>query len=224
MEQKKIGKFIQEMRNEAGLTQAELGEKLGVSDKAVSKWENGKCLPDPSLYKPLCEALDINLIELFDGERLSEGGEIQKADSVIHALAEEAEKKSVFKVISMIFSSVFVVLGVIFLFLPGLSDIDGTYSVICVSAGLFFLFLGVVINILIWAASKNKVVKNEGIGFFSALTLIFITLKLTGNIEWSWVWVLAPLWATVLLIVLLLLIVFIVSKAKEGFKDKRHRS
>lgn len=216
MEQKKIGRFIAELRNEKGLTQAELGEKLGVSDKAVSKWENGRCLPDPSLYKPLCELLNTNLIELFDGERLPEGSEVQKADSVIHALAEESEKKSVFKLISMIFSAVFIVLGVIFLFLPGLSGIDGAYYVICVSVGLLFLFLGVLINIFIWASSKNKVVKNEGIGFSGALTLIFITLKLTGNIDWPWIWVFAPLWVSALLIVLFLLVVFMIA----GVKDK----
>ena len=56
MDQKKIGKFIAGRRREAGMTQQALSEKLGVSDKTVGNWENGRNLPDPSLYKPLCPA------------------------------------------------------------------------------------------------------------------------------------------------------------------------
>ena len=70
MDQIKIGKFIAQQRKEQNLTQRELGEKLGVSYKAVSKWETGKCLPDASLYNPLCGELNITLTELFSGERI----------------------------------------------------------------------------------------------------------------------------------------------------------
>lgn len=69
MDQKKIGKFIAELRTEQQLTQTELGEKLGVSYKAVSKWENGICLPDPSLYNELCKIFKITKDELFSGCR-----------------------------------------------------------------------------------------------------------------------------------------------------------
>ena len=56
MDQKKIGKFIAGCRREAGMTQQALSERLGVSDRTVGNWENGRNLPDPSLYKPLCPA------------------------------------------------------------------------------------------------------------------------------------------------------------------------
>ena len=55
------------------LTQNELASLLGVTDKSVSKWENGKCLPDVSLYKPLCELLGITLNEFFSGEKNTRG-------------------------------------------------------------------------------------------------------------------------------------------------------
>ena len=61
MNQKKIGKFIAVRRREAGMTQQALSERLGVSDKTVGNWENGRNLPDPSLYKPLCDELGITL-------------------------------------------------------------------------------------------------------------------------------------------------------------------
>lgn len=64
------GNTIRQLREERGLTQAELAEKLGVSSKTISKWETGKGLPDISLLQPLAEALGISLIELMSGEHI----------------------------------------------------------------------------------------------------------------------------------------------------------
>ena len=77
MNQEKIGMFIAKCRKEKGLTQSVLGEKLGVSAKAVSKWENGKSMPDISIMKDLCDILGITLNELFAGEKIKEK-DIQK--------------------------------------------------------------------------------------------------------------------------------------------------
>lgn len=68
MNQQKIGKLIAKLRKEKGLTQAELGEKLGVGYKAVSKWENGNGMPDVSLFQPLCDILGISVDEFVEGE------------------------------------------------------------------------------------------------------------------------------------------------------------
>ena len=70
MDQEKIGKFIASCRKDAGLTQAVLAEKLGITDRAVSKWENGKSMPDASLMLDLCQELGITVNELLSGERL----------------------------------------------------------------------------------------------------------------------------------------------------------
>ena len=72
MDQKKIGKYIADKRKALSLTQVTLAEKLNVSDKSVSKWERGICLPDVSKYQELCETLGISLNELFAGEDISE--------------------------------------------------------------------------------------------------------------------------------------------------------
>ena len=66
----KIGSFISNVRKEQGLTQKQLAERVGVSDKAVSRWETGKGLPDTSIMSDLCEVLGININELLSGERL----------------------------------------------------------------------------------------------------------------------------------------------------------
>ena len=70
MDQVKIGKFIAKCRKEKKLTQQELSEKLGVTDKAISKWENGRGMPDISLLQQLIEILDISLNELLAGEKI----------------------------------------------------------------------------------------------------------------------------------------------------------
>ena len=68
MNQKKIGSFIAKCRKDKKLTQMELAEILGVSDRSVSNWENGICLPDASLYRTLCDILGISINEMFVGE------------------------------------------------------------------------------------------------------------------------------------------------------------
>ncbi len=81
MDQEKIGKFIARMRKEQKLTQNQLAEQLGVTDKSVSRWENGKCLPDVSLYKDLCHILGITLNEFFSGEKIKEEKFKEQADN-----------------------------------------------------------------------------------------------------------------------------------------------
>ena len=72
MDQEKIGKFIAECRKEKGLTQVQLAEKLGTTDKSISKWENGVCLPDSSQYESLCNILNITINELFAGKKIKD--------------------------------------------------------------------------------------------------------------------------------------------------------
>ena len=68
MNQTTIGSYIAQKRRTKNLTQEQLAEKLGVSNKTISKWENGKCMPDYSIIQTLCDALGVTLPELMDGE------------------------------------------------------------------------------------------------------------------------------------------------------------
>lgn len=77
MDQIKIGKFISSLRKEKGYTQEQLAEKLNVSNKSISRWENGNTMPDLSLMPKLCELLEISINELLSGERI-ESDEYQK--------------------------------------------------------------------------------------------------------------------------------------------------
>lgn len=68
MDQVAIGQFIMKKRREKNLTQEQLAEKLNVSNKTISKWETGKCMPDYGVIEGLCKELDITVAELMDGE------------------------------------------------------------------------------------------------------------------------------------------------------------
>ncbi|MCI5513715.1 MAG: helix-turn-helix domain-containing protein, partial [Clostridia bacterium] len=70
MDQIKIGKFIGTLRKEKGLTQEQLGEKLGVTNKTISRWENGNYMPDVEMLSLLSKEFDVSINELISGERL----------------------------------------------------------------------------------------------------------------------------------------------------------
>ena len=80
MNQIKIGKFIAECRKDKNLTQEQLAEMLNTTNKSISKWENGNCLPDSSLYEPLCNILEITINELFAGKKIKDDDYKKVAD------------------------------------------------------------------------------------------------------------------------------------------------
>ena len=94
MDQIKIGKFISECRKNKNMTQAQLAEKLNITDRAVSKWEHGKAMPDSSIMLELCELLDITVNDLLYGEKVSSENYAKKLqDRLMETLAmrEKAE-------------------------------------------------------------------------------------------------------------------------------------
>lgn len=95
MNQEKIGKFIAENRRTKKITQAELAEKLGVTDRAISNWENGKNMPDLSLFKPLCDILGITINELMSGEKISNDEYYEKFEENIINTIDYVDKKSI---------------------------------------------------------------------------------------------------------------------------------
>lgn len=106
MNQVAIGKFIAKCRKEKKLTQAQLAEKLNITDRAVSKWETGKSMPDSSIMLELCEILGITVNELLSGEKVDMENFEKKADENLIALKKKDEnnmKKNV--IISIIFSA-----------------------------------------------------------------------------------------------------------------------
>ena len=83
MDQIKIGKFIAECRKKNKLTQMQLAEKLNITDRAISKWENGKTMPDSSIMLDLCKELKINVNELLSGEVINMDNYNEKAEELL---------------------------------------------------------------------------------------------------------------------------------------------
>ena len=98
MEQVAIGRFIAKKRKEQNLTQEQLAERLGVSNKTISKWETGKCMPDYTVIKSLCEELKVTVSELMDAEELEEKSvRVYDDDQILDLLrrTQELEKQKV---------------------------------------------------------------------------------------------------------------------------------
>ena len=110
MDQIKIGKFILENRKKKGLTQEELAEKLGVTSKSVSRWENGNTMPDYSLLKDLCSVLEINVNELLSGERIKGSDYMEKAEDNFIMLKKKVDNTlKLLNIVTYICSAAFII-------------------------------------------------------------------------------------------------------------------
>ena len=94
MDQIKIGRFIAACRKRANLTQLQLADKLGITDKAISKWERGITMPDTSIMLELCDILGISVNELLSGEKINMENSTQKNEQLLLDMAKELEKKN----------------------------------------------------------------------------------------------------------------------------------
>ena len=151
MNQEKIGKFIAECRRQRKMTQSELGEKLGVTEKSISNWENGRNMPDLSLFKPLCEELNITINELLSGEKLSKEKYQEKFEENIVNTIDYSTKRihKYRKVVSLILIifGLFISLSAIMIF-PSESSWGSIYSVF----GIIVFMIGIsrVTNTIKW--------------------------------------------------------------------------
>lgn len=115
----KIGKYIAGKRKVLGMTQKQLAEKLNMSDKSVSKWERGICLPDVSVYMELCEILGISINEFLAGEDIdAENVEKKSEDNIIQVTKDSKKKqknlKSILAVVTTFAVIMVLVLGTVF--------------------------------------------------------------------------------------------------------------
>ena len=94
MDQIRIGKFIAESRKQKNLTQSQLSEKLGITDKAISKWERGIAMPDSSIMLELCDILGITVNELLSGEKINMDNNNEKNQQLLLEMTKELERKN----------------------------------------------------------------------------------------------------------------------------------
>jgi len=113
MDQVKIGRFIQTLRKQAKLTQKELADKLGVSDKLISKWETGNGMPDISLLNELCSILNISVNELLSGEILPPDKYSEKAEENIMELLKNNNTNKKAYIIQLIAGIIFFIAAIL---------------------------------------------------------------------------------------------------------------
>lgn len=136
MKQEMVGKFISTCRKEKGLTQMQLAEKLNITNRAISKWETGKSMPDVSLMLDLCDILGITVNELLSGERITMDNYQKKAEENLMELQSKKEKaqgeyNTVLKILIAAFSLIFVLNMVLNYFFPEINfnDLLGLLSI-----------------------------------------------------------------------------------------------
>lgn len=117
MDQQKIGAFISELRKDGKLTQEQLGEKLGVSQRSISRWETGRNMPDISLLKPLSSELGITVSELIEGERQENPVKIddESVDNIIEYTVRLRKNNIVFWKDVNFITTVLIILAVVLL-------------------------------------------------------------------------------------------------------------
>ena len=145
MDQIKIGKFILNSRKEKGLTQEQLAEKLSVTSKSISRWENGNTMPDYSLLKELCNELGINVNELLSGEKIKGNDYMNKSEENLIKLRKQIDKrKKVLTIISYVFIAIIVVAFILNMVLNRVFPDDRHWDIIRYT----FLYSGVTLFIV----------------------------------------------------------------------------
>lgn len=142
MDQVKIGKFIQSLRKEKGLTQKELAEKLLISDKTVSKWETGNGLPEVAYMLPLCNLLGISVNELLSGEKLDQKNYSIKAEENIMKLMQEREQSKKSIIIAVVVALITLLGAFTIIMLSGFLEMPTYLRIILIVIAFIIIFAG----------------------------------------------------------------------------------
>ena len=147
MNQVKIGKFIAECRKKNNLTQMQLAEKLNITDRAISKWENGKAMTDSSIMLDLCNELKISVNELLSGEMIDMNNYNEIAEKTLLEMAKKEERQNKRLMTSMwtiLITSAIFYIGILLLAVNTLEEGIMLGTIICISTIVFLIagFIG----------------------------------------------------------------------------------
>lgn len=142
MDQVKIGKFISECRKKQNITQVQLAEKLSITDRAISKWETGKSMPDSSLMLELCEILNITVTDLLVGEVVSMENNNQNENLLLEMIKQkEKSDKNMLRSATIIglFATIILLLLIM---IAAVAEIKDWIRVVLVVLGFIIAFVG----------------------------------------------------------------------------------
>lgn len=157
MDAKVTGCFIAQLRKELGLTQKELAEKLEVTDKAISRWETGKGLPDTSLLKPLAEIFGVSVGELLSGKRMDDSQIKSQTDHIIlESLSYEESQKRWKGILRYVFLGILVALGGFFFALVVARFATAKDAAVSLGIGMYLCIVTVTCTGIVLMRIKNK--------------------------------------------------------------------
>ena len=157
MDAKITGCFIAQLRKELGLTQKELAEKLEVTDKAISRWETGKGLPDTSLLKPLAEIFGVSVGELLSGKRMDDSQIKSQADHIIlESLGYEERQEKWKGILRYVFLGILVALGGFFFALVLARFATSKDAAVSLGIGMYLCIVTVTCTGIVLMGIKNK--------------------------------------------------------------------
>lgn len=155
MDQKMTGSFIARKRKEKNLTQAALAERLGISNKTVSKWETGKCMPDYSVIEILCKELEITVAELLYGDEKADKSVRVYDDTQVLGLVKRIQVLEQHR--TSMAGLILIIMGIAFLLLHyniGGSDFKDFISGILLGISVAEILTGVYITVRVLAGNK----------------------------------------------------------------------
>lgn len=179
MDQEKIGKFILKLRKEKNLTQQQLADILKVTDRAISKWENGRGMPDLSLFKSLCETLDISVNDLISGYKVPKEKYQEKLESntldIINYTNSKIEKKNYFISFVLIIFGILIDITAMTIF-KSESSFGSIYSIFGILLSTFGIYI-------LTKKSSKKILFMISYFIVSLSTLLFIDYLSVINIK-----------------------------------------
>ena len=172
MEQQKIGKFIHDLRKEKEMTQKQLADMVGVSDKAISKWETGRGIPDTAIMSELCKVLGISINELLSGERLSVNNYNGKAEeNMVNLLRDKEQEIQKWSKVKVTLNLLWLLLFIFMIFILGMGQPDIRWFLdmpsLCLNIG--FLILGLIVTYFT-PANERKII----LAVVIAITIVLV--------------------------------------------------
>lgn len=195
MNQMKIGKFIAECRKKKNLTQVQLAEKLNVTDRAISKWETGKGMPDFNIMPELCDTLGINVNELLCGEMIDMEHKDEKLNELIFQMAENEEryhKRLLYSACVIVATSLIALICLITLISLLIPECGFQHFLIIVSVILFIIPCIIALKFKVETGYyKCKNCQNMFVPNYKGIALLIQTptkrlLKCTKCGKWTW--------------------------------------
>lgn len=172
MNQEKIGAFIASCRKEHNMTQVQFAEQLGITNKAVSKWETGKCLPDAVLFDDICILLDITLNELFAGEKIAPENIEKKAEENLISMAVEYQKRNYRVVISQYITILLMIMSISVNISVGGTGLEGWP----VFSNLFLTVAWIISLGIFSKMTHNNILVQRALFIFSSILVLSSTI------------------------------------------------